>query len=83
MCGIKEDNMNTIKITISNKFLPQTTPEVFVTRADITDLAEVEMAIEECCGQYLDIHGDIYNAILADVDWETFAEACEYVVEEV
>ena len=75
--------MSTVKITVSNEFLPSIAPEVFVTKVDITDLAEVEMAIEECCGVYLDMHGDIYNAVLADVDWETFAEACYYTVEEV
>ena len=46
--------MNTVKITVTNQFCSSIVEE-FITRVDISDLEEVEMAAEECCGQYLDM----------------------------
>lgn len=74
--------MNTIKITIGNRFLPNVIEE-FITSVDIADLEEVEMAANECCGEFLNTHSDIYNSLLPDIDWEAYAEACFYSIEEV
>ena len=74
--------MNMVKITVTNAFYSSVVEE-FITRVDLSDLEEVEMAVEECCGQYLDMHHDIYSCALPDIDWDTFAEACEYIIEEV
>ena len=46
--------MNTIKITVGNSFAHNLTEE-FITHVDLSDLDEVEMAAEECCGEYLDM----------------------------
>ena len=74
--------MSNIKIIITNCFFPTLT-ETFITRVDMSDLNEVEMAIDECCGQFLDMHNDIINAKLSDLDLETIAEEFCYIVEEV
>jgi hypothetical protein len=71
--------MATIKITVGNNFTPVT--EEFITKVDITDLDEVEMAADECCGQYLDMHNDIWHTL--DVDFEIIADSCHYIIEEV
>ena len=74
--------MKNIKITVGNHFIPNVF-ETFITYADITDLIEMEYVANECCGKYLDMHGDIYNSVLPDVDWDAFSEACFYSIEEV
>ena len=74
--------MNNIKIIITNCFFPTIT-ETFITRVDMSDLNEVEMAVDECCGQFLDMYNDVINAKLSDLDLETIAEGFCYVVEEV
>ena len=74
--------MNTIKITVSNGFF-HNIKEEFITQVDLSDLAEVEMAAAECCGQYLDLYGDLIHALTPDINWETLAEACDYIIEEV
>lgn len=73
-------NMNTVKITVGNSFAHNLTEE-FLTRVDLSDLDEVEMAAEECCGEYLDMHSDLWNTL--DVDLEVIAEECFYIIEEV
>ena len=75
--------MRAIKVAVGNRFIPSVIEEFICFDVDISDKNEMEYCAEECCGQYLDMHGDIYNAVLADVDWETFAEACYYTIEEV
>lgn len=74
--------MNTVKIPVSNGFF-RGVKEEFITRVDLSDLNEVEMAADECCGQYLELHGDLIHALTPDVNWETIAEACDYMIEEV
>lgn len=72
--------MNTIKIIVSNSFAHNLTEE-FITHVDLSDLDEVEMAAAECCGEYLDMHFDFWNTL--DVDFETIADECHYIIEEV
>lgn len=69
-----------VKITITNKFIEVT--EVFICyTVDMSDPNEVNYCVSECCGQYLEMHEDIIHA-KEDLDFETIAEACEYIVEE-
>ena len=72
--------MNTIKITVGNSFAHNLTEE-FITRVDLSDLDEVEMAAEECCGEYLDMHSDLWHTL--DVDFEMIVDECHYIIEEV
>ena len=72
--------MNTIKITVGNNFSPNLIEE-FITHVDLSDLDEVEIAAAECCGEYLDMHSDLWNTL--DVDFETIADECYYIIEEV
>jgi hypothetical protein len=72
--------MHTIKITVGNSFAHNLTEE-FITRVDLSDLDEVEMAAEECCGEYLDMHSDLWHTL--DVDFEMIADECHYIIEEV
>jgi hypothetical protein len=70
-----------VKITITNKFIGIT--ETFICYAiDMSDPNEVDYCISECCGQYLEMHEDVIHNC-PDVDFETIAEACEYIVEEL
>lgn len=72
--------MNTIKVTVGNGFVPNLIEE-FITHVELSDLDEVEMAAEECCGEYLDMHSDVWHTL--DANFETIAEACYYTIEEV
>jgi hypothetical protein len=72
--------MLNIKVTVGNDYAPHIIEEFF-TRVDIKDIDEVEACAAECCGQYLDMHGDIWYMV--DVDMEEIAEACWYMIEEV
>jgi hypothetical protein len=74
--------MNAVKITVSNSYFSQINEE-FYTHVDLSDLDEVEMAAEECCGEYLNLHGDLIQALTPDLDWEQLADACSYIIEEV
>ena len=74
--------MTNLKVTVTNPYLPTVTETFYCFHIDISDLEELEMAADECCGQYLDMHGDAIHATCPDIPWETLAEACEYVVEE-
>lgn len=72
--------MATINITVRNPFSPNLTEVYTCFDVDISDLNEVEYCASECCGQFLDEHEDIWNAL--DTPFETIAEACEYIIEE-
>lgn len=74
--------LNNVKIQISNSLLPTVTEE-FVTVTDISDLDEVDMAVAECCGLYLDMYANIVQAQHPSLDWEAIAEKCNYIVEEI
>ena len=58
--------MKEVDIIVTNRYCPFIT-ETFRTRVDMSDLNEVEMAADECCGEYLDMHHDYYQAALADL----------------
>ena len=73
--------MNIIKVTVGNSYVHNIIEEFICSNIDISDAEEIEYCAEECCGQYLDMHGDIINSL--DVDWDIFAEACYYMIEEV
>lgn len=75
--------MSTLKITITNGYLCNLVETFICPNVDMSDPEEVEYCIDECCGQYLDMHSDAIYAICPDVNSETLAEACEYLVEEV
>lgn len=72
--------MLNIKVTVGNEYAPRLIEEFF-TRVDIKDIDEVEMCADECCGQYLDMHNDVWHTL--DTNFEEIAEACWYTIEEV
>lgn len=72
--------MSIIKITVMNDYICNTR-ETYVYSVDITDKEEIDAIAEECCGNFLDNHNDVFNTL--DIDFETFAEACTYTIEEV
>ena len=74
--------MNQIKVTVGCDYFPGIC-EDFITFVDTSDLEEMEMAADECCGEYLDLHGDLIHALTPDVEWEDLAESCWYIIEEV
>lgn len=73
--------MGAIKITVGNHYIANVTEEFLCAKVDITDLDEVEYCAERCCGEFLEMYGDIIRTL--DVNWETLVEACYYVIEEV
>ena len=75
--------MKALKIIVNNDYLPHIIETFMQPSVDILDRDEVEYAIEECCGEYLDIHADAIHMLIPDVDFETIAEACNYMVEEI
>ena len=75
--------MSVIKVTVANAYLHNLKEEFYCIDVDMSDLEEVEMAAEECCGEYLDMHADAIYAICPDVGSEAIAEACSYIIEEV
>lgn len=75
--------MNTIKVTVSNGFFHGIIEEFYCSNIDTSDLQEMEYCAEECCGQYLELHGDLICAMTPDVNFETIAQACTYLIEEV
>lgn len=74
--------MATVKITVTNSFLHGVV-ETFITRVDVSDMEEVLMAAGECCGQYLDMHEHTYSTNCPDVEWDIFADNCDYTIEEI
>ena len=74
--------MNKVIITVGNNYIPFITEE-YETRVDMTDLAEINMAVSECCGHYLEVHEDIYHASCPDLTWDDFIEGIFYMIEEV
>lgn len=72
--------MKMLKITVLNGYL-NIIEEFFCRDVNISDPEEVECCAQECCGQYLDMHSDIINTI--DADWDSIADACNYIIEEV
>ena len=75
--------MRIIKVTVENAYLHNLKEEFYCIDVDMSDFEEVEMAAEECCGEYLDMHADAINATCPDVSFEEVAEACSYIIEEV
>jgi hypothetical protein len=73
--------MGTVKIVIGNSFTP-IIEEYICNKVDIFNQEEVAYAAEECIGDYLEKCEDIFHA-LGDVDFDTFAEKCWYIIEEV
>lgn len=75
--------MKNIIITIGNDYFPNITEDFYHPFVDITDLEELDYIIDECCGIYLDLHGDLIRALTPDCTREEIEEACFYLIEEV
>ena len=72
--------MATVKVIVGNYFAEGLIEE-FVTKVDITDLAEVEMCASECMGAYLEMHEGVWPTI--DASFDVIVDACFYTLEEV
>ena len=72
--------MGTIKVTVSNSYFHGVQEEYLCKNVDISDLAEMEYAAEECVGAYMDAHSDIAHSI-TDLDMETIESECFYMIE--
>ena len=75
--------MMNIAITIGNNYFPSITEEFYHPFVDMNDTEELDYIIDECCGMFLDLHGDIINSFCPDRSREEIAEACFYIIEEV
>jgi hypothetical protein len=73
----------TLKVTVTNTFIPKLKEEFICHNVDITDKDETDYCAEECCGIFLDMHGDEIQRNCPDVDWDTIAEKCSWMIEEV
>lgn len=75
--------MSNVIITIGNEYFPSIFEKFYHPMVDMFDTEELEYIVDECCGQYLDYHGDLIRALTPDLDSEELAEACFYIIEEV
>lgn len=73
--------MAVIKVTLSNRYIPFAAEEFYCIDLDISDLEEVENCVDECCGQFVDLHHDIISAL--HIDDDLLAESFTYIIEEV
>jgi len=74
--------MGVIKVTVGNSFLNGVIDEYMCHNVDISSQEEMEYCAEECVGAYLDDHHDLYIALCSDIEFDLFAEACYYLIEE-
>ena len=74
--------MATIKVTVKNGYLHGIVEEFICCNVDVSDLAEIDYCVDECIGQYLDMHGDAICARCPDLDMETINDSFIYIVEE-
>lgn len=70
-----------ICISITNPYAIGVSENFYYPSVDISDKEEMDYCADEACGIYLDMHGDIWNTL--STPFETIAEACEYIIEEV
>ena len=75
--------MSNISVTVTNRYLPNITEIYIHYNVDISDFDEVDYCAEEACGKFLDEYRDTLFATCPDLDWETIAAACEYLIQEV
>ena len=73
--------MAIIKVTIKNGYLHNITEEFVCSNVDISILDEIDYCVEECVGQYLEMHEDVIHTL--DASWDQIADACHYTIEEV
>ena len=75
--------MATLKIVISNIYAPTINETFIQPQIDMSDLDEVSYAIDECCGQYLDMYDSVLSALAPSISREKIADGCAYIVEEL
>lgn len=74
--------MANVRITVTNKYLPAAGAVYIHRNVDISDFDEIDYCAEESCGRYLNAYRDQLFAVNPELDWETIAAACEYLIEE-
>lgn len=73
----------TIKVTVTNRYMVGLSEEFICRDVNIVDKDETDYCAEECCGVFLDMHGNEIQRNCPDVDWDTIAEKCSWMIEEV
>lgn len=71
-----------LNITISNRYMPAVAETYYLSNVDIQDAAEVEYAIEEVIGAFMDTYGAKLMAFAPECKWEDLVDAIVYRAEE-
>lgn len=74
--------MNSIIVTVKNRYLHGISEEFLCSAVDVSDLNEMEYCAEECCGAFLDMYESTFARECPDVEWDSFVEACYYSIKE-
>ena len=53
--------MAMLKVTVGNRYMGGVVEEFICLNVDISELEEVNYAIDECVGAFVDMHEDFFN----------------------
>lgn len=74
--------MATLKVTVGNRYMGGVVEEFICLNVDISELEEVNYAIDECVGAFVDMYGDFFNDGSEEEQFQKLA-GCNYWAEEV
>lgn len=74
--------MATLKVTVGNRYMGGVVEEFICHNVDISKLEEVNYAIDECVGAFVDMHEDFFNDGSEEEQFQKLA-GCNYWAEEV
>lgn len=74
--------MAMLKVTVGNRYMGGVVEEFICLNVDISELEEVNYAIDECVGAFVDMYGDFFNDGSEEEQFQKLA-GCNYWAEEV
>ena len=74
--------MAMLKVTVGNRYMGGVVEEFICLNVDISELEEVNYAIDECVGDFVDMYRDFFNDGSEEEQFEKLA-GCNYWAEEV
>ena len=74
--------MAMLKVTVGNRYMSGVVEEFICLDVDISELEEVNYAIDECVGAFVDMYGDFFNDGSEEEQFQKLA-GCNYFAEEV
>lgn len=74
--------MAMLKVTVGNRYMGGVVEEFICLNVDMSELEEVNYAIDECVGAFVDMYGDFFNDGSEEEQFQKLA-GCNYFAEEV